>query len=112
MYQHLDKRITKTVMEIVESLCADYPRRRRLADYLSYTNGNEAKIDQIRSINANIDEGLKEVDEGLREYMLSDIANRNGYGRSMASPFIRKDSYYAQKNKAILKIAQLFDLVV
>lgn len=112
MYQHLDKRISKTVMEIIEKLCADYPRRKRTADYLSYTKGNDADLAHLRGINAKIDEGLTEVDEGLREYMLSDIANRNGYGRSMASPFIRKDSYYAQKNKAILKMAMLFHLVV
>ena len=112
MYQHLDKRITKTVMGLVEALCADYPRRRRLADYLSYTKGNDADLAHLRGINEKIDEALNEVDEGLRGYMLSDIANRNGYGRSMASPFIRKDSYYAQKNKAILKMAMLFHFVV
>ena len=112
MYQHLDKRITKTVMEIIEKLCADYPRRKRLADYLYYAKGNDADLAHLRGINAKIDEALSEVDEGLRDYMLSDIANRNGYGRSMASPFIRKDSYYAQKNKAILKMAMLCHFVV
>ena len=112
MYQHLDKRISKTVMNSIENLCADYPRRKRLADYLIYTKKDDDNLRELMAWNAKIDEALSEVDEGLRGYMLSDIANRNGYGRSMASPFIRKDSYYAQKNKAILRMAMLFHFVV
>lgn len=39
------------------------------------------------------------VDEGLREYMLMDIAVGHGYESSMASPYIAKNSYYALDKK-------------
>jgi hypothetical protein len=52
------------------------------------------------------------VDEGLRAFILADIANGNGYGRSMASPYMHRDTYYKQKNEAILNIALAMNLIL
>ncbi len=99
-------------MELVKALCADYPRRKRLIDCKFRTKTTEEDVQRLKEINEKIDKALECVDEGLREYILYDIANGNGYNKSMASPYIRKDSYYAQKNKAILQIALLFHFVL
>mgnify|MGYP003429961661 CR=1 FL=1 len=111
-YSPLDWRISKTVMELVKALCADYPRRKRLIDCKFRTKTTDEDVIKLKEINDNIDAALECVDEGLRSYILYDIANGNGYNKSMASPYIQRNSYYKQKNKAILNIALKFHCVI
>ena len=110
-YKKLDKRITKTALRVIESLCADYPRRKRIIECDFRTQTGDAAVEAFMQTNGVIDKALEVVDEGLREYILSDIINKNGYERSMASPFIAKNSYYRQRNDAIKQMALLFHLI-
>ena len=110
-YKSLDRRISKTVLELIEKLCADYPRRKRIVECNFRTKTSDEAVEKFKKTNETIDKAMEGVDKGLRDYILSDIANRNGYERSMASPYITKNSYYAQKNKAIYSMALLFHLI-
>ena len=110
-YKKLDRRITKQVLQVIEALCADYPRRKRIVDCEFLTRTSESKVKEFKKTNLLIDRALEVVDDGLRSYILTDIANRNGYERSMASPFITKNSYYKQRNNAIKQMALLFHLI-
>ena len=111
-YKRLDKRLSKTVLDVVSKLAADYPRRRRLAECLVRKHTTDEQVEQLKQVNAKIDKALESVEEGIREYILSDIASGNGYERSMASCFVSRTAYYAKKNNAILEIARAFYLVV
>ena len=111
-YYPLDKRITEGVQLIVQGYCADYPRRKRISECKYRTITTDEEVQHFRAINAKIEEAMSVVDEGMREYILSDIANAHGYYRSMASAFMHRDTYYKQKNEAILRIALELHLVL
>lgn len=111
-YIPLDKRITEGVQMIVQGYCADYPRRKRISECRFRTITTDEEVQHFREINAKIDDALEVVDEGMREYILSDIANAHGYYRSMASAFMHRDTYYSQKNEAILRIALAMNLIL
>lgn len=110
-YKKLDRRITKSALRVIESLCADYPRRKRILNSMTGLR-DEAALLGFKRTNDIIDEAMECVDEGLRAYILMDIGNGNGYNRSMASPFLSKDSYYKQKNNAIEDMAQKLNLIL
>mgnify|MGYP006923367448 CR=1 FL=1 len=111
-YHALDSRITKGVRLLVEGYCADYPRRKRISECKYRTITTDEEVLRFREINAKIDEALSVVDEGMRPFLLTDIANGNGYDRSMASPFMHRDTYYKQKNEVILRIALAMHLIL
>lgn len=111
-YKKLDGRITKTVLDVLEALCADYPRRKRIIECRCRTRTSDAAVEDFRKTNQIIDCAMETVDMGLREYILIDIGSGNGYERSMASPFISKDSYYLQKNRAIEAMARGFNMII
>lgn len=110
-YKKLDRRITKSALRVIESLCADYPRRKRILNSMTGLR-DEAVLLGFKRTNDIIDEAMECVDEGLRTYILMDIGNGNGYNRSMASPFISKNSYYKQKNNAIILMANKFKMIL
>lgn len=110
-YKKLDRRITKTALQVIEALCADYPRRKRILKSVTGLKDQSA-LYEFKRTNDIIDAAMECVDEGLRTYILMDIGNGNGYNRSMASPFLSKDSYYKQKNNAIEEMAQKFNLIL
>ena len=110
-YKKLDRRITKTALQVIEALCADYPRRMRILNSITGLRDESAILDFKRT-NDLIDEAMECVDEGIRTYILMDIGNGNGYNRSMASPFLSKDLYYKQKNSAIENMAQKLKLIL
>jgi hypothetical protein len=111
-YYPLDQRITKGVRILVEGYCADYPRRKRVAECRYRTITTDEEVLRFKAINEKIDLALEIVDEGMRTYILTDIANGNGYTRSMASPFMHRDTYYKLKNAVILRIAELMNLIL
>ncbi len=111
-YVSTDSRLTATVLEVLQTLCADYPRRKRIVECQFKRHTQEEVILNFKRTNDLIDEALTQVDEGIRMYVLSDIAHRNGYDKSMASPFISRTSYYRQKNNALLSMAKLFNLII
>ena len=110
-YKRLDGRISKSAYEVVVALCADYPRRKRIVECRFRTRTTDEEVENFKKTNTIIDNALLSVDEGLREYLLMDIGNGNGYERSMASPLISRNSYYRQKNLAIEKMAKGFHLI-
>lgn len=110
-YKKLDRRITKTALRVIESLCADYPRRKRILKSIAEVK-DKSTLYEFKRTNDIIDAAMECVDEGLRTYILMDIGNGNGYNRSMASPFLSKDSYYKQKNNAIEDMATKFNLIL
>ena len=110
-YKKLDFRISKTALDVIQALCADYPRRKRLIECRCRTHTTDEEIENFKKTNKVIDDAMLVVDEGLRDYILMDIAVGHGYESSMASPFLSKDSYYRQKNKAIEEMAKGFHLI-
>ena len=110
-YKKLDGRITKTALAVISALCADYPRRKRLIECRCRTRTTDEEIENFKKTNAVIDKALLVVDEGLRDYILVDIAVGHGYESSMASPYIAKNCYYTQKNRAIKEMAKGFHLI-
>ena len=111
-YKKMDFRISKTTLNVIRAYCADYPRRKRLIECRQLTHTTKEEIEQFKNTNEIIDKALLVVDEGLRAYMLIDIAVGHGYEKSMASPLIAKNSYYLQKNKAIEQMAKGFHLII
>ena len=86
----------------VRALCAGYHRRKYRAEQLGDTSDGE--------INALIDDALEESCEaGLREVILSDIAERRGakYTRAV---FIGESGYKERKASAKRAIARRFGL--
>jgi hypothetical protein len=111
-YIPTDSRLTETVLDLIQTLCADYPRRKRIIECKFRTVTTDEAVARFKRLNDVIDDAMKQVDVGIREYVLSDIACRNGYNKSMASPFISRTSYYRQKNNALLEMAKGFDLII
>ena len=111
-YKKLDFRISKTALNVIQALCADYPRRKRLIECRCRTHTTDEEIENFKKTNEVIDSALLVVDEGLRDYMLMDISVGHGYESSMASPFIAKNCYYTQKNNAIAEMAKGFHLIL
>lgn len=110
-YKKLDFRVSKTALNVIMALCADYPRRKRLIDCKFRTRTTDDDIERFKQTNEIIDKALLVVDEGIREYILIDIAVGHGYESSMASPYIAKNPYYTQKNRAIEEMAKGFHLI-
>lgn len=99
--------IPRSVTEIVRAICADYPRRQRM---ISDGEGGDAEK-ECRRINAAVDAALAEVEVGVREILLLDIACGRGYDYSMASAIMVKSSYYRRRNKLIRDIARQMNLL-
>ena len=113
-YKHNQKNIPKDVKEEIQSLCAGYARRKRIASQrlALITAPPSEELKAFISYNTKIDKALDFIEDGLRTYMLHDIANGVGYWRSMASPFLTCNAYYARKNKAMMNIAKELNLMI
>ena len=91
-----------TVVQIVNSLCADYTRRARLINDNTVPGSVR---DTYQALNSVIDTALDEIEIGLRREMLNDISEGRGYNRSGCSVIIGKNAYYSRKKKLIHDIA-------
>ena len=113
-YSHNQKSIPKDVKEQIQSICAGYNRRKRVASQrLSVmTSQPSDELMAFLSYNEKIDNALLFLEEGLRPYILHDIANGVGYWRSMAGPIISRNAYYERKNKAMENIAKELNLMI
>lgn len=95
--------VPETVVQIVKAFCADYSRR---AKALSRHNVSDDTVALYVKLNSVIDAALEEVEEGIRQIMLTDIQLGRGYDFSPASPFLAKNTYYQRKRKIVHKIAK------
>lgn len=113
-YVQNQKNIPKDVKEQIQSICAGYNRRKRVASQrmAMITAPPSEELVAFMSYNEKIDRALEFIEEGLRPYMLHDIANGVGYWRSMAGPFISRNAYYGRKNKAMENIAKELNLMI
>ena len=113
-YTHNQKSIPKDVKVELQSLCAGYYRRKRVATLrLSVLTG--APSEELKAFmewNERIDKALEFIEEGLRPYILNDLANGKGHWTSMASAFIGRNAYYSRKNKALENLAREFNLML
>ncbi len=100
--------IPGSVVAIVESLCADYERRKAV---ISMGGAEETVLAEYRRLNDIIDAALEDVEQGVRKYMLCDVANHSGYVLSQASLFFAKNTYYARKRKLVHDIAAGLKLI-
>lgn len=102
--------VPENVVDIVKAVCADYDRRKRAIRASLLTA--EVSEEYIRLNNA-IDSSLDEnIEEALREYILTDIQLNRGYESSPASPYYAKNTYYQRKRKVIHDIAKSLYLIV
>lgn len=113
-YKQNQKGLPKDVKEEVQSICAGYYRRKRVATCrLSVMTGEPSEdFKAFLAWNERIDQAMEFIEEGIRPYILDDIANGKGYWRSMASPLIGVNAYYARKNKAIEDLAKTLNLMI
>lgn len=113
-YKHNQKNIPKDVKTEIQSLCAGYHRRKRIASQrlAVLTAPPSEELKAFMTWNERIDKALAFLEEGLRTYILHDIANGIGYWSSMAGPFLTCNAYYARKNEAMENIAKEFNLII
>jgi hypothetical protein len=113
-YAHNQKNIPKDVKMEIQSLCAGYYRRQRIAKQRTavLTAPISEELTAFMTYNDKIDRALCFIEEGMREYILHDIANGIGYWSSMASPFITCNAYYDRKNRALGNLAKELNLIV
>lgn len=113
-YTHNQKNIPQDVKSELQTICAGYYRRKRVATLrLSVLTGEPSEeLKAFMAWNDRIDKALEFIEEGLRSYILNDIASGKGYWSSMASPFLTRNAYYARKNKAFENLAREFNLIV
>ncbi len=90
------------VARMVTAICADYERREQLIRYSSVTG---PVLDRSVELNAAIERALDEVDAGVREDLLHDIAYGIGYNRSAAACVMSKNAYYRRRRKLVHDIA-------
>ena len=113
-YKCTQKGIPKDVKAEIQTLCAGYYRRKRIEkmrrEFLSGEPSEEFKA--FMQYNENIDKALSFLEEGLKPYILYDIANGVGYWSSMASPFLTCNAYYARKNQAMENLAKELSLMI
>ena len=114
-YKHNQKAIPKDVLAEIQALCAGYYRRKctiavRLAQSPESVDAPEIKA--FLSYNESIDKAIEFIEEGIREYILHDIALGTGYWSSMAAPFISLTAYYDRKNKALGNLAKALNLMI
>ena len=94
--------IPKSVVDIVKTLCADYPRRKK-----SIERGECSGriLDEYERINNAIDLSISDIEDGMRDRVLSDLVSGVGYDFSQSSVCVGKNQYYKIKRKRIYTIA-------
>ncbi len=100
--------LPRSIVEVVKSLCVDYPRRARA---LKNRLASEVLLCEYKRINDAIDKALADVEVGIRDYLLKDISDRRGYDCSEACICISKDAYYRRKRKVVHDIAKGLNLI-
>lgn len=113
-YKYNQKNLPQDVKTQIRSICAGYARRKRVANsrMLFLTGEPSEELRAFMAWNEHIDRALAFLEEGMRPYILDDIANGKGYWGSMASPLISYNAYYARKNKALENLATEFHLLL
>lgn len=113
-YLKNQKNLPKDVKKEIQSLCAGYYRRQRIAAQRTalLTAPPSEELVAFMRWNERIDKALEFIESGVRAYILNDIANGKGYWASMAAPFMAYNTYYARKNKALENLAKEFNLMV
>lgn len=108
--------VPMTVVSVVNAICADYDRRKRLIAENKlknlYEEPHKMTILEVNSrLNGAVDYALRRVEEVLREVMLYDIASGRGYYRSKAQTMISKGAYYRRRRRIVYDIAVELALV-
>ena len=114
-YKHNQKAIPKDVLQEIQALCAGYYRRKCLIAVRFAQSHENMQTPEIRAFlhyNESIDKAIEFIEEGIREYILHDIALGTGYWSSMAAPLITKNAYYDRKNKALGNLAKALNLII
>lgn len=114
-YKHNQKNIPADVLKEIQALCAGYYRRKCLVAVRLAQSSENAQTPEIQAFlryNEQIDASMQFIEEGIREYILHDIALGTGYWSSMAAPFISLTAYYDRKNKALDNLAKALNLVI
>ena len=96
------------VVEVVRAICLDYKRRSLV---LAQNTASDKVRKMYTELNAAIDNALLEIEPGVREFVLDDIARKRGYDFSKTSPYFAKNTYYRRKRKLVYDIARLLSLV-
>lgn len=103
---------------VLFALVGDYENRKRAAEKAQRAAAHSDDVKQLIEIemfmetNRTIDECLAFIEPYLRPYIREDIANRRGWEKSQASPYISQHAYFARKNEAIEKMLVAFRLIL
>ena len=108
IYYHWE--IPSTVVNIVNSICADYDRRRHLINS-STASASESVLNRLAELNAVVDKALEEIEPVMRQEIISDISAHRGYYKSTCAVMIDKNAYYRRRRKLIHDIAITLSLI-
>lgn len=100
--------IPRSVVNIVQSICADYERRQKMIECSTTT---EVSLDRIVELNNVVDCALEEIEPGIRKEIMRDITERRGYYRSGCCVIMDKNSYYRRRRKLVHDIAVTLQLI-
>ncbi len=100
--------IPTSVVNMVNALCADYLRRER---EIRRNESPDDVLERYALLNRTVDDALAEVEAGMRDELLQDIARGRGYTRSPLQGCVSKNTYYRRRRKLVHDIAKAFLLL-
>ena len=94
--------IPTSTVRVVTSICADYNRREAAIKHSAVTG---AVLARYVELNNAVDVALYDVEPGIRDLMLRDVADGVGYNRSAVACQLSKNAYYRRRRKLVYDIA-------
>ena len=100
--------VPREVVEIVRGICADYERRENAIKFSTISGDVLCRYVEL---NSAVEAALGDVEIGLRQDIIDDVALNRGYDFSPCSNYISKGTYYNKKRKLIYDIAKRLYLI-
>lgn len=100
--------IPSGVVRMVTAICADYERREH---EIKYSAAVGKVLCRHVELNTAVEDALRDIEPGLREAMLHDVAQGVGYNRSSVCAVVSKNAYYRRRRKLVHDIAVKLSLL-
>ena len=100
--------VPKSLRRIVIAIIADTARREKAV------NMNAAAPEVLalyQHLNEMVNKAMRDVEQGIREFMMKDFLEGYGYNKSMMSPYIGQRAYYRRKRKVIADLAMYLCMI-
>ena len=94
--------IPTSTVRVVTSICADYNRREAAIKHSAVTG---PVLERYVELNRAVDMALGDIELGIRDLVLRDVADGVGYNKSAAACQLSKNAYYRRRRKLVYDIA-------